>query len=246
MNTQENKQMPLSIYIPCVYCNTSKQFILETFRNMGLGEVSRIDFIKREINSLDNSISHPFNQAFVYFAYWNKNPIVEKLHKDILDPNQDARLFYDEPYYWRLLPNNNPRYDSPQTNDHDLRTVIMELQDKLDHQSNLITLMSQRIFDLSIAHNINSHKQTYEDSESESVGVLDESIETSEYKYDSPIIQSTIQPGTEVNLTTCGRRSEYPSHTAVVQEDSSDNSSVRGIGETKSDGSFDILNDNTD
>ena len=78
---------------------------------------------------------------------------------------------------------------------------------------------------------------------SETVKLVEKS---SEYKYDSPVIQSTIQPGTEVNLTTCGRRSEYPSHTAVVQEDSSDSSSVRGVDETKSDGSFDILHDNID
>ena len=154
-------KQPLSIYIPCVYCNITKQYILETFRNLGLGEVSRIDFVQREINNIDNSVSHPFNQAFVYFAYWNKNPVVDKLHEEIFDPDLDAKLVYEEPYYWRMLPNYNPRFEEEQSH-NDLRTVIMALQEKVEHQNNLLTIMGQRIFDLAYVVNAprNNCKET--------------------------------------------------------------------------------------
>ena len=212
----------LSLYIPCVYCNISKQFLLETFRNMGLGEVSRIDFVQRQINNIDNSVSHPFNQAFVYFAYWNRNPIVDKLHREILNPNLDAKLVYDEPYFWRLLPNCNPRYKE----NNDLRTVIMELQDRAEHQSNLLTIMSQRIFDLSyIINNISKQQeeQNFSNNKLPDLGVpptvYDDNLPDLGVQptvYDDNLPELSVQP------TVCADMYEEELHEDSISESSYD------------------------
>jgi hypothetical protein len=214
---------PLSLYVPCVYCNITKQRMLETFRNMGLGEISRIDFVKREINNIDNSTTHPFNQAFIYFAYWHKNPIVDKLHKEILDPNMDAQLVYSEPYFWRLLPNKNPKYDKDNMGNGDLRSVIMGLHDRVDHQSSLLNIMSERILNLTINSKDNAMPES---SSEESNSIFADAKSTNSYP---PNLAS--QPTIPREYALCGCRNQYPKYMLGRSNDD----------ETKSDDSFDIV-----
>lgn len=140
----------LSLYIPRVHKNVTRTCIQETFRGLGIGEINRVDFVDyaRE-TPLVNQI---YRQAFIYFAYWNKTPITENLQQQILNKDINAKIVYNEPYYWYILPNKTPislrkRVELDQTG------LILELKDRIEHLESLIKIMSSRIFKLTVSQN---------------------------------------------------------------------------------------------
>jgi len=90
-----------SIYIPRVFENITYDKIKYVFEVLELGKVSHIDLINKD------SISGT-KMAFVHFEDWYTNPAAQNLAEKILDPSREARLVYDDPWYWILLPNNKP------------------------------------------------------------------------------------------------------------------------------------------
>jgi len=101
-NEVENDMTPLeSIYIPRIYGNIEPGLIAYTFENMDLGVVRNIETCKRPDSTY---------MAFVYFSSWNtSNPAACNLAKRIRDPNVQARIVYDDPWYWILLPNKSEK-----------------------------------------------------------------------------------------------------------------------------------------
>ena len=90
----------LSLYIPRVTRRMTAKFITETIETMRLGKVDRVDMAetadKRQMT------------AYVHFAKWEETSANVQLQRRIKDPNQQARIVYDAPWYWILLVNNNP------------------------------------------------------------------------------------------------------------------------------------------
>lgn len=98
-----------SLYIPRVYGNIPHTFIQETFEGLDLGIVSHIQTVKREGNAY---------MAFVHFKSWNvQNPAAVNLAKKVNDPNAQARIVYDDPWYWILLPNTSAATTSSSSSD---------------------------------------------------------------------------------------------------------------------------------
>jgi hypothetical protein len=93
-----------SICIPHVYKNISAAKIYSIFNDKyRLGRVSSVDIKRR--NSNDKNL---YNMVFVQFSEWNdENISAINLKKMIENPYEEARLVYDDPWYWVLLPNNN-------------------------------------------------------------------------------------------------------------------------------------------
>ena len=101
MSNQNESVAPLSVYIPRVFNNISAQRIAEVFQNLGLGRVHHVDFVPR----VDDNEA---KMAFVHFEYWNTNNVAcQHLIERIQDPEREARVVYEDPYYWLLLPNHN-------------------------------------------------------------------------------------------------------------------------------------------
>ena len=100
---QSYDKMPnsqLSIYIPHVLSSwASPQQISAIFYRLNIGVVRRVDFLKNKGGSY---------QAHVYFAYWFNNTIAYNLQAQILNPQKEAKVVYDDPCYWRVLPNQRP------------------------------------------------------------------------------------------------------------------------------------------
>ena len=93
-----------SICIPHVYKNISAAKIYSIFNDKyRLGRVSSVDIKRRTSN--DKNL---YNMVFVQFSEWNdENISAINLKKMIENPYEEARLVYDDPWYWVLLPNNN-------------------------------------------------------------------------------------------------------------------------------------------
>ena len=121
----------LSIYIPRVFSNITDQRIKKIFHSLKLGNVNRVDFVARQSNS-DNEMD-PGKMAFIHFENWIESNCVRNLQEKILSPEKEARLVYDDPYYWILLPNTNPR------------TELQLLEERIDTKLALLEAMINSI-----------------------------------------------------------------------------------------------------
>jgi hypothetical protein len=96
----------MSLYIPHVFANISKKMVAETFENLRIGNVKRVDFVyKRGSNG-------GFNAVYIHFNYWYDNVAACNFQERVLDPNREARIVYDEPWYWIVLENKTKKVDS--------------------------------------------------------------------------------------------------------------------------------------
>ena len=119
-----------SLYIPRVFLNITEEKIREVFERLELGEIERIDLVPRPYTS--GTISA--NMAFIYFKYWSQTVSAQNLASRIMDPRREARIVYDDPWYWILLPNRRPHLAKPAESDHigALKSIIQNLSTRIE------------------------------------------------------------------------------------------------------------------
>ena len=93
----------ISLYIPHVFPNFDKEYVATAFKN--IGEVSNIDFVAKQDRKGDN-----YNAVYVHFKLWYTNREAVQLYNDVLDVENEARLYHDEQWYWIVLPNTAKKY----------------------------------------------------------------------------------------------------------------------------------------
>lgn len=98
---------PLSIYIPRVFPNITKARMAAIFKSLDLGEVRQIDLVPRT-----NQDGEPYNMAFIHMRSWNDSISSTNFQEKVLDPEREARVVYDDPWYWIVLENRNPKSDA--------------------------------------------------------------------------------------------------------------------------------------
>ena len=129
-----------SIYIPRIFNNITKEDINHIFEVLELGEVDRIDLVARPKGDIQT------NMAFIHFKTWSNSIAAQNLAKRILDPEREARLVYDDPWYWVLLPNRNPLPEkSTEVDDRfeKLTSIVEGMVSTVNHlQSRLDALVS--------------------------------------------------------------------------------------------------------
>jgi hypothetical protein len=89
----------ISLYIPHVFANITKSAIVETFEKLRIGSVKRIDFVNKK------SKNENFNAVYIHFNQWYDNVASRNFQQRVLDPNMEARIVYDEPWFWIVLEN---------------------------------------------------------------------------------------------------------------------------------------------
>ena len=119
-----------SLYIPRVFLNITEEKIREVFERLELGEIERIDLVPRPYTS--GTISA--NMAFIYFKYWSQSVSAQNLASRIMDPHREARIVYDDPWYWILLPNRRPHLAKPAESDRivALKSIIQNLSTRIE------------------------------------------------------------------------------------------------------------------
>ena len=92
-----------SVCIPRIFHNIPNKKIVSTFEILGLGKVKNMDIVWK--TGRDGS---SFKMAFIHFSEWNMSSLAARNFRDqIEDPSVDAKLVYDDPWYWLVLPNNS-------------------------------------------------------------------------------------------------------------------------------------------
>jgi hypothetical protein len=95
MSTIQN----ISLYVPHVFANYSKADVAKVF-NEYVGDVKEVDFVSKKSHD-----GRPYNAAYIHFHAWHNNHATVNLQARVLDPSQEARIVYDDPWYWIVLEN---------------------------------------------------------------------------------------------------------------------------------------------
>lgn len=95
----------MSLYIPHVFGNISKEQVAETFEKLKIGKVNNIDFVQKMGKEI-------YNAAYIHFEYWYDNTAARNFQERVLNPEKEARIIYDEPWYWIVLENNAKKHVS--------------------------------------------------------------------------------------------------------------------------------------
>lgn len=95
MSTIQN----ISLYVPHVFANYSKAAVARVF-NEYVGDVKEVDFVSKKSHD-----GRPYNAAYIHFHAWHNNHATVNLQARVLDPAQEARIVYDDPWYWIVLEN---------------------------------------------------------------------------------------------------------------------------------------------
>ena len=118
----------ISIYIPYVHISCTEQEIKNVFKTLLIGEVERVDLIVK-----NNNLANYF-MCFVHFkeVFDNQaaNNIIQKLEN-----GEEARIVYNDPYYWALYKNKNSssnnleeKLDCAFMMIEDLQSTVLELK----------------------------------------------------------------------------------------------------------------------
>jgi len=90
----------ISLYIPRVFANISRETIIEVFLNQEIGSVKSVDLIPKM-----DSHGQYYNCAFVHFDYWFDNIVTRNLQTKIRNIGEQAKVMYDDPWYWIVFEN---------------------------------------------------------------------------------------------------------------------------------------------
>lgn len=95
----------ISLYIPHIFANYTKDDVAEVFDHQNIGKVKNIDFVSKL-----GKDGKPYNAAYIHFNNWFDNVIAHNLQKRVLNPETEARIMYEDPWYWILLENKAQKF----------------------------------------------------------------------------------------------------------------------------------------
>ena len=90
----------ISLYIPHIFANYNKDDVAQIFEDQRIGKISHIDFVSK--------LGHDgkeYNAAYIHFDYWLNGTVAANFQERVLNPTKEARLMYEDPWYWLVLEN---------------------------------------------------------------------------------------------------------------------------------------------
>ena len=115
----------ISLYIPHVFPNIDEDRIARIFDLLIIGKVSHVDFVSKT-----DSRGKSYNAVYVHFEYWYNNVAAANFQEKVVNPEKEARLVYDDPWYWVVLENKTNRvvFDE-QEEDNELDEILDQMED---------------------------------------------------------------------------------------------------------------------
>ena len=106
VSTMSSIMQNLSLFIPYVFANITEERIARVFENNHLGVVDHVDFVRKTDKN-----GKVYNAVYVHFSHWFNNSVVENFQERVLNPDKEARVVYDDPWYWIVLQNTGAKVD---------------------------------------------------------------------------------------------------------------------------------------
>jgi hypothetical protein len=95
----------MSLYIPHVFGNVTKDIIIKTIEFQSLGKVNKIDFVEKIGKN-----GKTYNSAFVHFEYWYDNISSVHFQERVKNPEKEARIVYKDPWFWVCFENTGKKH----------------------------------------------------------------------------------------------------------------------------------------
>lgn len=92
----------IKLYIPHVFPNYKAKDIAFVFERLRIGKVSKVDIVCKW-----NRQGKKYFAAYIHFQHWFDNTASRNFQAKVLNPSQEARIVYDDPWYWIVLPYKN-------------------------------------------------------------------------------------------------------------------------------------------
>jgi hypothetical protein len=90
----------ISLYIPHIFANYTKDDVAQIFEDQNIGKIKNIDFISKF-----GQDGKPFSAAYIHFDHWFNNTAAANFQERVLDAEKEARIMYEDPWYWIVLEN---------------------------------------------------------------------------------------------------------------------------------------------
>jgi len=90
----------LSLFVPYMFVNITEARVSKVFSTLLLGEVHHVDFIPKTDKN-----GRSYNAAYIHFAHWYESDTAARFQERVTNPEKEARLVYDEPWFWIVLEN---------------------------------------------------------------------------------------------------------------------------------------------
>ena len=95
----------ISLYIPHIFANYTSNQIGNIFESQEIGKVKHVDLIEKM-----GKDSKVYNAAYIHFDRWYNNSIAKSFQERVLATDREARIMYDDPWYWIVLPNTTKKH----------------------------------------------------------------------------------------------------------------------------------------
>jgi len=100
-----NQSTVMSVYIPHVFGNVTKELMIKTIEFQSLGKVNKIDFVEKMGKN-----GNTYNSAFVHFEYWYDNISSVHFQERVKNPDKEARIVYKDPWFWICFENTGKKH----------------------------------------------------------------------------------------------------------------------------------------
>jgi hypothetical protein len=90
----------LSLFIPRVFPNITQERIMSICYVLGLGDVKRVDRVLKQ-----DGDGNEYYSVYIHFERWYETNAVANFQERVTNPDKEARIVYDDPWYWIVLAN---------------------------------------------------------------------------------------------------------------------------------------------
>lgn len=90
----------LSLFIPRVFANITQERIADIFHILGLGSIKRVDRVLKQ-----DAQGAEYYSVYLHFEEWYESATVANFQERVTNPEKEARIVYDDPWWWIVLEN---------------------------------------------------------------------------------------------------------------------------------------------
>jgi len=119
----------LSLFIPRVFSNITSERIAGVFEKGNFGFVTRVDLIEKKP-------SGAYKSAYIHFEEWFDTTMTRSFQERVLDPTKDARVVYDDPWFWIVLENKTAKREANQ---------VAKLDDVVPHRHQHVASVAELV-----------------------------------------------------------------------------------------------------
>lgn len=109
MATNNNKRINqgLSLMIPRVFPQwIDETTIIRIFDKQHIGRIGKVSIVRKPDEP--GYRNYPIYKAYLHFSVWYENDIAYNFQQRIYGPKKQARVVYDDPWFWVVFENTKP------------------------------------------------------------------------------------------------------------------------------------------